>query len=104
MTDNPSGLTPMEFNVILKKTDVDQKTKGGLLLPDEHRDRMQWREQRAKVISVSPSAFSFDADAPRVAPGDEVIIARNAGGEVTGLDGETYHIVKDQDIIAQVAS
>lgn len=101
--NNPSGLVPMEFNVLLKKIEVEQRTKGGLFIPEEHRERLQWREQRAKVISVSPSAFTFDGKAPRVEPGDEVIIARNAGGEVTGLDGETYHIVKDQDVIARVA-
>lgn len=101
---NECGLVPMEFNVIVKKIDVEQRTKGGLFLPDDHRDRMQWREQRARVVSVSPSAFTFEANAPRVEPGDEVVIAKNAGGEVTGLDGEPYHIVKDTDIIARVAS
>lgn len=100
--DNPSGLEPMEFNVIVRKIDVESKTKGGLILADDYRDRLQWREQRARVVSVSRSAFTFEANAPRVAPGDEVVIAKNAGGAVTGLDGVEYTIVKDQDIIARV--
>jgi len=94
---NPSGIKPLEYGVLVKQIEVEARTKGGLILPDEQRDRQQWAEQRARVIAVSPDAFAeFNS---RVEPGEMVIIAKHAGGVVKGDDGEEYRIIKDRDIL-----
>ena len=99
---NPSGLTPLEYNLIVKPEKVEEKTKGGLIMPDAHTDKLQWKEQRARVVAVSPVAFGFEPGAPAAEPGDMILIAEYAGGEVTGEDGEKYRIIKDKDVLALI--
>jgi len=100
---NPSGIEPVEHNVLVRQVEVEKKTKGGLILIDDTAEKKQWAEQRATVIAVSPYAFE-DYEKAAVGVGDLVIIARHAGGIVTGDDGVEYRMVKDKDIIARVAS
>lgn len=100
---NPSGLEPLEYNLIVKPVKVEEKTAGGLIMPDTHTDKLQWKEQRAKVVAVSRIAFNYESCAPVVRRGDMILMAEYAGGEVTGLDGEKYRIIKDKDVLARIA-
>jgi chaperonin GroES len=97
---NPSGIEPLEFNVLVRQRETEKRTKGGLLLPDEHHERQQWAEVRATVIAMSPRAFDDLGTAPDI--GDEVIIAKHAGAVVEGVDGVEYRIIKDKDVVAKV--
>ena len=98
---NPSGIEPLEFNVLVKQRETEKRTKGGLLLPDDHHERQQWAEIRASVVAISPRAFEDLGASCSV--GDEVIIAKHAGAVVEGIDGVEYRIVKDKDVVAKVA-
>ncbi|QDP58765.1 MAG: putative chaperonin 10 Kd subunit [Prokaryotic dsDNA virus sp.] len=99
-TGNPSGINPMEYNVLVKPKTVENRTSGGLYIPDEAVDQQQWAETRATVVAVSADAFNAFGD--RATPGDEVIFAKNAGRMVKGVDGVEYKLVKDKDIVAKV--
>ena len=103
---NESGISPIEYNVLLKQDAVDQKTKGGLIKPDEVLDRDKHGQTRGTIVAVSPMAFTFDdwphgVEKPK--PGDKVAIAKHAGTFLTGNDGEEYRVVKDKDIVAVIA-
>jgi chaperonin GroES len=99
MTGLKCGLEPMEFNVIVFPDVVDEKTKGGLILPETEREKLQWAEQRGTVIAVAPEAFTDYG--VHAAPGDRVIFSRHSGMTVKGADGRDYRIVKDKDIVAK---
>lgn len=84
---------------------VDQKTKGGIILPDEHKDREQYAQMEGELIAVSPLAFSY-ADWGAAQPpkaGDRILFAKFAGARVTGRDGVEYRLVNDKDIAAVLA-
>lgn len=99
---NASGIEPVEYNLLIKQAEVPKQTKGGLLLPDEHHERVQWAETRATIVAMSPLAFNFEVGAPKPKVGEMVIIAKHSGVEVVGDDEQKYRIIKDKDVIAVV--
>ena len=104
---NSSGFQPLEFNVVVKPDPVEEKTKGGLVLPDEVKERDRYGATRATIVAVSPMAFSSEVwpkDEPRPEPGMRCLMARHAGVFVTGEDDEDYRIIKDTDMVALIDS
>jgi co-chaperonin GroES (HSP10) len=102
---NTSGITPLEFNVLVKQDVVETKTRGGLMKPEELVDREKHAQTRGVLVALSPLAFNPDiypADMERPKPGDKVAFARHAGTFIDGLDGEEYRVVKDKDIVAVI--
>jgi chaperonin GroES len=98
-----SGIRPSEFKVLIKPKTVEEKTKGGIILPDEHKDREQFAQMEGELIAVSPLAFSYadwpeGADKPK--PGDRVLFAKFSGAKVTGMDGVEYRLTNDKDVAA----
>jgi len=100
-----SGLTPLEFHVVLKQDAVAARTPGGLWKPEDSADREKHGATRGTIVAVSPMAFNEDILPPDVArpgPGARVLFARHAGVLVRGDDGEEYRIVKDKDVVALI--
>ena len=102
---NASGINPTEYKVLISPIKVDEKTKGGIILPDEHKDREQFAQMQGILVAVSPLAFTYaDQDswgeAPNPKPGDKVLFAKFAGAAVKGKDGADYRLVNDKDIAA----
>lgn len=101
MEPDTSGLRPLEFNVIVRQDEVDEKTKGGVFLPQTVREREEYAAVHGVIVSVAPLAFNEDiCIGPKPAPGDRVIFARHAGAFLTGADGRRYRAIKDKDVIA----
>lgn len=100
---NTSGIKPIEYNILVKQDAEEEKTSGGIFLPDEIQERNKHSETEAVIVAVSPMAFRFD-DWPTgeatPQPGDRVVFARHAGTFVKGSDGEQYRVVKDKDVVA----
>lgn len=104
---NPSGWEPVEFNCVVRVDKVEEKTKGGVFLPDHHKDREQSASVIGTMLEASPLAFTYEewpigTNKPRA--GDKVLIAKYAGTIFTGRDGEEYRMCKDKDILAIGAS
>ena len=100
---NPSGIEPTEFNCVVRADKVDEKTKGGIYIPDTTRERDELASIDATLMAVSPLAFSYETwpdEDMKPKPGDRVVIAKYAGSVVKGADGEDYRIIKDKDILA----
>lgn len=98
---NTSGISPTEYNVIVKVMEIEEKSKGGIILADDTKARRQAMATRAELVAVSPLAFTYEnwpegSVPPKV--GDTVIITKAAGVEVEGLDGKVYKMLKDKDI------
>lgn len=90
-------LKPLSDHVVLKLVEAEEKTKGGIVLPDTAKDR----PQEGEVVAVGPGKVLEDGTrlTPEVKVGDRVIYSKYSGTEVK-IDGEEYLIVRESDILA----
>lgn len=108
---NLSGINPTEYFVVVKPIDAEEiALKGfsslkaaGFQMDDTTKERSQYAAQEAVLVAVSPLAFSY-AEWPEgsrlPAAGDRVLIAKYAGINHKGKDGEAYRVIADKDIHA----
>lgn len=97
------GLAPMGYNVLVALDVLEEKTVGGIYLPDKLKEREDSASEKGRIIDASPMAFAggdwagVDYDAlPSV--GSVVLFQRYAGTEVDGEDGRKYRIIADADL------
>jgi chaperonin GroES len=90
---------PLEDRVVVEPLEAEEKTAGGILLPDSARER----PQRGRVLAVGPGKTNEDGKrvAMAVAVGDEVLYGRYAGNEVK-LGEKEVKIMRESDILAKV--
>jgi chaperonin GroES len=91
-------LRPCGDRVLVKPNVEEEKTAGGIVLPDTAKERPQWGE----VIAVG--AGKWDESGKNRIPmevkvGDKVVFAKYGGTEVK-VDGEEYLILRESDILA----
>ncbi len=92
-------LKPLQDKVIVQKLEAQEKTAGGILLPDSAKEK----PQEGKVVAVGPGAIDDKGQRKQVdvKEGDIVLYAKYSGTEVK-LDGEEYLIIAERDILAVV--
>ena len=98
-TATKKTLKPLSDKVIVQKLEPEEKTSGGILLPDSTKEK----PQEGKVIAVGPGATDDKGQRKPidVKEGDHVLFAKYSGTEVK-LDGEEYLILSERDILAIV--
>lgn len=96
------GIHPTEYKVLIRPKAVEEKTKGGIIMPDATKERDQYAQIEGVLVAVSPLAFTYDDKWPEgyALPkiGDRVLYAKYAGTDVEGSDGVKYRLVNDRDI------
>ena len=87
---------PLGDRVVIRRVKEDQKTAGGIIIPDT----VQEKPQEGEVISVGPGALDDNGKrvGPEVKAGDRVLFGKWSGSEVK-LDGEEFLIMKESDIM-----
>ena len=88
---------PLDDRLVVEPADADEKTTGGIILPESAREK----PQRGTVVSTGPGKL-LDSGARgemSVSTGDEVFYGKYAGTEID-LDGDTFVIVRENDILA----
>jgi co-chaperonin GroES (HSP10) len=97
------NIKPVRCVALIKPDKVDDKSSGGLYLPEHARDRMQFAVDRGEVIAVG-DGFYKGMNGPIPEIGDKVIFDRYAGSLITNLnkDGkrEDFRLVNDDSIVA----
>lgn len=90
---------PLGDRVLLKPLEAEEKTKGGIILPDTAKEK----PQEAKVIAVGKGKVleGGKTEPIEVKVGDKVLYAKYSGTEIK-IDGDDYLIVKEEDISAIV--
>ena len=87
---------PLHDRVLVRRVESEEKTKGGLIIPDTA------KEKPAEGEVVSVGAGTRDEDGNRIAmdvkAGDRILFGKWSGTEVT-LDGEELLIMKESDIL-----
>ena len=90
-------LRPLMNRVIIEKTAPITKTKGGILLPENNKEQLNF----GKVIAVGPGR-NLDNGTVRpcfVKEGDTVLLPEYGGSKVTLADEKEYFIYRDEDIM-----
>jgi len=91
-------LVPLSDRVVLKQVEAEETTKSGIILASS----AQEKPQEATVIAVGPGGVVDGKEVKmQVKVGQKVIYSKYAGTEVK-LDGETYMIARQNDILAVV--
>ncbi len=93
------NLKPLADRVIVRALEAEEKTAGGLYIPDTAKEK----PQQGEVIAVGPGKISDDGKkiAMEVKVGDKVLYGKYSGTEVT-VDGDDYLIMRENDIFAIV--
>ncbi|MFM1873545.1 MAG: hypothetical protein RL398_2967 [Planctomycetota bacterium] len=94
-----ASLRPLDDRVVLKVLDAEEKTAGGILLPDTAKEK----PQRGKVTAVGEGKLGKDGKrlALDVKKGDVVLFGKYAGSDVK-VDGQDYKILRESEILAKV--
>lgn len=90
------AFTPLHDRVVVRRIDSDEKTAGGLIIPDTAKEK----PSEGEVISVGPGARDDTGNpiAMAVKAGDRILFGKWSGTEIT-LDGEELLIMKESDIL-----
>jgi chaperonin GroES len=87
---------PLHDRVVVKRIEAEQKTKGGIIIPDSAKEK----PQEGEVVAVGPGGRD---EAGKLIPidiktGDKVLFGKWSGTEIK-LDGEELLIMKESDIM-----
>ena len=92
--------TPLHDRVLVRRTEEDEKTSGGLIIPETAKEK----PQRGEVVSVGAGAK--DETGARilmdVKAGDQILFGKWSGTEIK-IDGEELMIMKESDILGIMA-
>jgi chaperonin GroES len=93
------NLTPLADRVIIKPSEAEEKTKGGIILPDTAKEK----PIEGTVIAAGPGKTTEDGKLVKlgVKVGDKVLYGKYSGTEIT-VEGEEYLIMRESDIFAIV--
>ena len=95
------AIRPLDDRILVEPLEAEEKTAGGILLPDTAKEK----PQRGKVVAAGPGKLrdSGDRIPLSVKLGDEVLFGRYAGSEIKE-GGKEYKVMRESDILAQVVS
>lgn len=97
---NVSTVKPLGDRVLVKVSDAEEKTAGGILLPDTAKEKPQIGE----IAQVGPGKSNDDGSLQtmEVKVGDKVLYSKYAGTEIK-LGSDEYVLLREQDILATLA-
>jgi len=93
------NLKPLDDRIVVQPLEAEEKTAGGLYLPDTAKEK----PQRGTVIAIGPGKTLDSGErAPMsVAVGDEVIYGKYSGSDIE-VDGNEVKILRESDVLAKV--
>ncbi len=91
------SIKPLADRVVVKPLEEEDKTPGGIILPDTAKEK----PQRGKVVAAGPGKLNEKGERVKleVKEGDVVLYGKYAGTEIK-IDGEEYLILRESDILA----
>jgi chaperonin GroES len=90
---------PLHDRVLVKRVKEEEKTKGGIIIPDTAKEK----PQEGKIVAVGSGTRSEDGKVTPldVKAGDKILFGKWSGTEVT-VDGEELIIMKESDILGVI--
>ena len=92
-------IRPLDDRVVVEPIEAEEKTAGGIVLPDTAKER----PQRGTVVAVGPGKLLDNGQRGElsVAVGDEVIYGKYGGSDIE-IDGDEIKILREGDILAKI--
>ena len=92
-------LRPLDDGVVIKQSEAEEKTAGGIILPDTAKEK----PQIGKIVAIGPGKVLDNGRRSKmsVKKNDKVIYTKYMGNDVE-IDGEKYVILKESDILGIV--
>ena len=92
-------IRPLQDRVIVKRVEEDEKTKGGIIIPDSAKEK----PQEGKVTAAGPGKVADDGKKipMGVKKGDRVLFSRYAGTEIK-IEEEEHLIMREDDILGVI--
>ena len=95
-----TNLTPLNDNVLVQRLEAEERSAGGILLPDSAKEK----PQEGVVIAVGDGKLNDSGErvAPQIQKNDRIIFSSYAGNEIS-VGGQKYLIVREDEILAIVS-
>ena len=92
-------LRPLGDRILVKRIKEEEKTKGGIIIPDTAKEK----PQEGKVVSVGKGKVADDGKlvAPEVKAGDKILFGKYSGSEIK-LEGEDLIVLREDDILGVI--
>lgn len=108
MSENVSGIVPVEYKVLVELMPESEQTKGGLFLPQSSLDRQEMAREIGVFVKAGSLAFNRNdptaVEWPEIPqPGDKVFFDRYAG-TIISTGGKKYRLLNDKNIAAIVTA
>ena len=90
-------LRPLHDRILVRRVEEEEKTKGGLIIPDTAKEK----PQEAKVIAVGKGKVNDDGELRPldVHKGDRILFGKYSGSEIQ-LEGDEHLIIREDDVLA----
>jgi chaperonin GroES len=88
---------PLHDRILIKRVEEEQKTSGGIIIPDTAKEK----PQEGRVIAVGNGKLTDEGKLIplEVAVGDRILFGKYSGSEIN-LDGEEHLIIREEDVLA----
>ena len=89
-------IRPLQDRILVKRSDEEEKTAGGIIIPDTAKEK----PQEARVVAVGNGKVLDNGDVQplETKKGDRILFSKYAGTEVN-LDGEEHLIIREDDVL-----
>ena len=93
-------IRPLHDRIVVKRIDEDEKTQGGIIIPDTAKEK----PQRGRVVAVGNGKLLEDGKLRPldVHKGDTVLFTKYAGTEIQ-IEGEEHLIIREDDVLGVLA-
>jgi len=90
---------PLDDRLVVEPLEAEEKTTGGILLPDTAKQK----PQRGRVLAAGPGKLRDNGErhSLNLKVGDEVLYGKYSGSEVE-VDGREYKILRETDVLAKI--
>lgn len=94
-------IKPLGDRILLKRVESDERTKGGIIIPDTAKEK----PLEARVVAIGPGKRLEDSTVRPldVKVGDRVLVGKYSGNELK-LDGEEHLIVREDEVLGVLES
>ena len=93
------NVKPLEDRVLLKPMEAEQKTAGGIIIPDNAKEK----PQKGEIVAVGPGKMNDKGQRIEMTlkKGDKVLYGKYSGTEIT-IEGEDYLILRESDVLSVI--
>jgi chaperonin GroES len=91
------NVKPLADRIVIMPLEAEQKTAGGIIIPDNAKEK----PQKGEVIAIGPGKIADSGQKMEMAlkKGDKVLYGKYSGTEIT-IEGKEYLIVRESDVLA----